>query len=368
MVINYQDKNLIVAYLQIYLAEYGDLTVHKVVPRKKSEPAYYEITNSEPLIVTGYYDIPTYTALALYMAYNYPNEGFPMKWNKLGTDEWVSEDYIYDGNQQELIDIIATNMEMTSWNRKVIQVPERVLSYIFNEVVTPNSSPEEILRIKQMLYEFIHVDSENKQLLTYTEDVFNEIVEIQKGVVDKYTTDYSTEYETIKMIYEKDEEDNDITDKPITSYKIGSQLNKVECLTNNQIVTGERRNNRTVRVFQRTSNLISASILYDTNGQTHTQDAIFIKKMNTNEWLLTFADDIDELLQTTITYEEPYEYNIITGYIIFTDFVKDKVVEIKKTINNIVNFPQQFINYKITGYVDPWTEIIIKGGYENNDK
>lgn len=184
MVIKYQDNNLIVSYLQIFLREYFSYTVRKVIPRKKSEPFYYEIVNTEPLKITGYYNAQTYSSLALYMAYNYPKEGYPVKWTSVDNISWKSEDFFYDGsNDEELLKVISDNMENLTINRSVIEVPERVLSYVFGEVVSPSSTPEEILRVKTMIYP---TPLGVKSSLDYDSQLTTKVEEIQKNWKLKY--------------------------------------------------------------------------------------------------------------------------------------------------------------------------------------
>lgn len=186
MIINYNDNNLIVMYLQIFLKEVFGTTIEKITPRRKSIAAYYQITTSTPIKVTGIYNVQTYSALALYMAYNYPNEGYPQKWTKDSKGKWSATDYIYTNNLDELVDIIAVNIENLYNNTDVIQIPERVLSYIFNEVVTPISTPEEILRIKEIIY---NKDIPREHYLDYTEELTEYVKKIQKEFIKRYSTE-----------------------------------------------------------------------------------------------------------------------------------------------------------------------------------
>ncbi len=216
MDIHYQDNNLIVTYLQVFLNEYFNITVIKNIPKRKSEQITYEIVSSEPIVVTGYHNPQTYSAIALYMAYNYPNEGFPLKWSlKYPTAEeissgnnvsWICEPFIYDGtsdSDKELLNIISYNMEHMPHNRDLIMIPERVLSYFYDEVVTPNSSPEEILRIKKLLYETIYADRLHLGVLSYTDELYQTIVAIQQNFIKRYATGYSSTDKEIEWKIEK---------------------------------------------------------------------------------------------------------------------------------------------------------------------
>lgn len=181
---------------------------------------------NQPVKVTGTYDLSTYFSLALYMAFNFPNEQYPYRldlfnyeWvrfpykpeelknsinliiKKLSnpksgwTWETVSADYqewylsekdklkyldwdslVRNFNDQDdlvdvckgclfekrefndsdvrgcLVKILVANMKVSITNHDALQIPERVLSYIFDEVVTPLSSNDEIFRAQKILY------------------------------------------------------------------------------------------------------------------------------------------------------------------------------------------------------------------------
>ena len=161
MIINLQDNNLIVMYLQIFLKEYFGLTLKKKnLTTKARLPEYerYEVSMNDPLQVTGYYTTQTYASLALYMAFNYPNEGYPQRYSRNLDDpsSWDVEDYIYDpdkeGSINELKTIILDNISNSPYYKTTVHVPERVLSYILGEVVTPKSSRDEIFRAQKLMY------------------------------------------------------------------------------------------------------------------------------------------------------------------------------------------------------------------------
>ena len=205
--VNYQDKSLVVSYIQIYLKEYFGITLKKYVPRQRSKSPYYEITNNDPIKVTGYYNTQTYTSLALYMAFNYPEEGYPCRWKEVVKDEtgltsWVSEDFVYNEEDSasliELIDIIKTNVENFPIHRETIQVPERVISYILGEVVTPRSSDEEILRIKKIVYSTpigcrSSLKYEIDKSLKEASDSPKDLKEYVKSVQESYIAEHSEE-------------------------------------------------------------------------------------------------------------------------------------------------------------------------------
>lgn len=184
MAIKYQDSNLLVTYLQIFLQKYFNTTVKKITPRKKSSPSYYIITSTDELRVTGSYNPQTYTAISLYMAYNFPNEGFPRKWRETSKESWSVEDYIYKGNEEELKNIISHNVELFIKNREIITIPDRVISYLLNRVVTPQSSPEEIVKVKKLV--FTNVSRFN--VLSYDEALMEKVRSIQQKFINDHTS------------------------------------------------------------------------------------------------------------------------------------------------------------------------------------
>lgn len=198
MTINYQDKNLIVMYLQIFLKEYFGTTVRKVIPASRLKSDYYEITSSDPIKVTGYWNLQSYSALALYIAQNFPNEGFPYTWTpeEVGTRVvWNKSDSFNENDQNDivfhtplsedkLLKIISNNMEYSISNKQTVEVPERILSYVFNEVVTPSSTPEEILRIKRMIYTEVR---DHPGVLKYSDQLGLKVKSIQQKYIDDHT-------------------------------------------------------------------------------------------------------------------------------------------------------------------------------------
>ena len=190
--ITYQSKGILVTYLQIFLREYLNVSVSKVVPRNRTQSSYYVIDSNNPIRVTGYWNQQSYSALALYMAMNYPHEKYPCLWKRIYDDNqnliWEKdESYEYNPASPDtdtLISIISSNMENSLFYKDAISVPERVLSYILGEVVTPSSSPEEILRIKKLIYT---TPIAQRGALVYDRAMVDYIESIQQEIIDKYT-------------------------------------------------------------------------------------------------------------------------------------------------------------------------------------
>lgn len=362
MDLRYQDKNLIVTYLQIFLREYSGLTVKKIVPKSKSKKSYYIITNNDTIRVTGYYNAQTYTALALYMAYNYPNEGFPTKWKVSSSsnseDIWSSEDYNYTGNKDELLKVISDNLELLPHNREVIKVPERVLSYIFDEVVTPSSSPEEILRIKLLLYDII---KDTPTPLQYSSEIFTEVEKIQQSYINLHTTKYSDYISEI--IY------NDTTSK----YFIRKQLDKVTVSKLSEVSNYSYSSSSGIIFF--TQDVVSINSIEvfgeDTSGHV---SKLLIDSIDHNPdinkiMVKLSAPYPSKVIRVSINYQIKSKYYPVSGMIelLQDDLSNSDKLNVKGKINEEVSLPEQYKGFKVTGYVDPWTELLIKEGIEKND-
>lgn len=185
--IKYQDKSIQVSYIQIFLKEYFGLSLNKIISKNEVS---WEISSNNPIKVTGYWNTQSYSSLALYMAYHYPKERYPVRWYPVETDPsvWKEDDsFEYDPDnpdEESLINIISNNIINSSVNPITISVPSRVLSYILDEVVTPLSSDEEILRIKTLIY-----DSRvpRKNALVYDQELINKVSGYQQQLINKYT-------------------------------------------------------------------------------------------------------------------------------------------------------------------------------------
>lgn len=260
MVINFQDRNLIVSYLQLILKEtFGVTLTTSDSSLNYSLDKSYEITMNQPVKVTGTYDLSTYFSLALYMAFNFPNEQYPYRldlfdhgWTRFpykpeelknsinftlkkipnsqdsrwGTIDTVYQELYHDlsaedklkyldwdslvrnfNSQDDLVDvckgclfekrdfddsdvrnclvkILVANMKTSVTNHDALQVPERVLSYIFDEVVTPVSSNDEVFRAQKILYgERIPVE----RVGVYDDQMVEDVKEIQTKFISRNT-------------------------------------------------------------------------------------------------------------------------------------------------------------------------------------
>lgn len=392
MDIHYQDKNLIVMYLQIFLRENMGAVVHKVTPRSKSIKPYYEISSNDIIKVTGYWTPQSYTALALYMAYNYPNEGFPYKWTRQeGVNDitWESEDYIYDGGDTtELVKIIGDNLDNYAYAKAsstkseqydLLYVPGRILSYIFKEVVTPKSSPSEVFRVKTMMYPTIYANESNKYPLSYDENLFNDIVKIQQDWIDRYTLSWNKtidEYTVVKGKNETFVEVKEVTLKP--------RLSQVTPMIYGEVLLSQNDSSRLVnRYYEFVSNSSSLSLKLpstqvdkiviqgiDSSGASSKvtivreegADSINYNK-SLNRTVVDLGRKFSELNSVEVSYKIESKYTIPTGKLVFNEVfssTSDLKIYLEKISYSSLNLTDDFKGFKVTGYVDPWTEKLIK--------
>lgn len=243
MILSLNDRSLITSFVQIVLRDISGLSVK--VPHSTSESTiddWYEVTSSSPLRVTGTYDLDTYGAAALFMAVNFPNEQFPYRYdevegniietpfdrNKLKlTLDWIKSWDDFSGRLNEEIFVshnppedvfdwttlfkyfddvdrleksveslsfasvvrdcilvfIVHNYEISVEYRNAVNLPERVLSYFFNEVVAPTSPMDEIYRVQKKIY-----DKVPKGLYgIFTDEMTDKVCQIQRDFIDLHS-------------------------------------------------------------------------------------------------------------------------------------------------------------------------------------
>lgn len=246
------DSNLIVSYVQIMLRDFLGLSIRssEFVRSTSTFETNYEVTASYPVEVTGVYNEETYSAASLYMAINYPYEGFPVRYDSLGngqfiktyfdldliknTVKWISSWYskvlnketyenqtvpdyevmdwdtfnlyfsdirstreLFDNKsgisgfiKSAVLSFVSNNIDNSTESEVFTELPERVLSYFFGEVVTPQSSRDEIYRIQRKLYDdlprglygkFTDLGDENEK---FPVSLAGKIRKIQKEFID----------------------------------------------------------------------------------------------------------------------------------------------------------------------------------------
>lgn len=201
----YQDRNLIVTYIQIYLRENFGLTVRKV-KSVGNVPEHYEVTGSDEIVVTGYLTPQTYSSIALYMAQYYPNEMYPCRW-KDDYKDYTEDTVDADGNvlllQSTILDIISYNLSEFNDHgyTDAITVPERVVTYLMGEVVSQLSSQDEIMRVKRTVADSSYVVSEinNDDYLSYSQSFMNVIKRIQQSYLDSHKNNLPPQFKGFRV-------------------------------------------------------------------------------------------------------------------------------------------------------------------------
>lgn len=239
MKIELNDRSLITSYVQIVLRDFSGLSVKS--PNDSGDrftDEWYEITSSSPIKVTGTYNLDTYAAAAVFMLINFPREQFPVRYDieesrvvktpfdkdKLSrTVDWIKGWYsgIFDEDtyvshnpgsvvfdwstfqkyfssverftnlleegstfgqffRESALTFVVNNMEVSLENREAVHLPERVLSYFFNEVVTPSSTRDEIYRIQKKLFKNLN----KSEYGIFTKEMTDIVEKIQQSFID----------------------------------------------------------------------------------------------------------------------------------------------------------------------------------------
>lgn len=261
MIVRLQDRNLIVSYLQIYLSEYFGMTLNKVdSTRRQVVKDTYEISQSTPIKINGVYTEEVYTSVGLFMAYNYPNEHYPVRWDlkDLSTNLWEqtpfesdklittmnlilreclksksfpgtdmeslynaavsghsdvltydvllkyfegesqglyekvylkyfnkSDEYLPEDVNESLVLFLLNNLEQSKTNLEILNLDDRILSYVFEQVVTPISDMDEIFRVQKLIYpEGVSYNRAG----VYDEKMLNDVKGVQRDFLSKYSS------------------------------------------------------------------------------------------------------------------------------------------------------------------------------------
>lgn len=184
MSINIRDRNIIVMYIQIFLKErYPEAIVKTIIKDRYGREQETKVNLlKKPFKVTGTYDLPTYLLLSCYMNLYYPNEKYPY--------EAIIEDGVYKGYQdfsgdKSLYDVLTENLRLYQKDRNLIKIPDRVLSYILREVVTDQSSDDEIFRIQKLIYNPAKIP--NEEIGKFSDSLRKSVIDIQEEFIKSHT-------------------------------------------------------------------------------------------------------------------------------------------------------------------------------------
>lgn len=107
--------------------------------------------------------------------------------------------------QSGVVAFLTNNLSYISQNNQIAEVPDRVISYILGEVVTPNSLSDEIMRVQQLLYPgglspmYVGRYFEYTTSSGDTISMMNDIKEIQSNYIDSYKNGLPTSYQGFKV-------------------------------------------------------------------------------------------------------------------------------------------------------------------------
>lgn len=287
MTIHLQDRNLIVSYIQTYLKEYSGLSL------VENSEGYYEISQSRPLKVTGIYNEQTYKAVSIFMAFNFPKEQFPVR---------------YDIDRDAEVSVIRTPFD------------------------------QDKLRTTM---EYLYSKGAGKGEVYFTEEMYNNIIS-QSSFPEKYF-----DYQTLVKFF--DGEDG-----------------LYESLVSNLTGTFSRSDmNQSLIVF------ISHNLVQSQQDSEVCDIGSRILSYFLDE-VVTPSSEMDEIYRVQqIIYPAGIDYRRagifdkeMTDYVTESQekFLEDYTID--KGTSKEVHLPEGYEDFKVTGYVDPWTELILKGGVD----
>lgn len=301
MIIQLQDRNLMVTYLQSFLHDYFGINLVKSVQKyTRATRDKYEIRQNSVLRISGTYNQETYTAAAIYMAYNYPNEQFPDRWDlrSVSSTEWIRTPF----DQVKLVD----TMNYLISNNIIDKIGDELTPELYMQYVT-----------------------DYDKYLTY-----DEIVRYFDSALNVYDTLYDKKYSDIPEYTEDDVKNNLIYflshNLSILPYqpRAAELGERVLSYFLDEVVSASSEPDEIMRVQE---------IMYPLGLSYNKVGRFFDQEIGANGEIIrnSMEDDIKE-----------YQQAFIDRY----------------TTSGTFTPPDGFTGFKVTGYVDPWTEWVIKVG------
>lgn len=300
MSVKLQDRNLIVNYIQDYLRDYFGMTLVRVTQKsRKALEDVYEISQSRPIKVSGVYTEDTYISVGLFMAYNYPNEQFPVRWDlKEGSNNiWIKTPFCYDKLIKTMTDLLNDN---------------KVLA---------------------------EIESHRK----FTQDHYREFLESRED-----PSEYISDYEELSRYFDDNDVYNAIVSKSISD--LPKEFTREDA-------------NKSLIVF----------LVHNLEESQNNRDILSLDDRVLSyffEEVVTPLSEPDEILRAQkLIYIPDIEYDRAGKY-------DSKMIDdVKKRQQNFLSvhtsestgevvLPEGFEGFKVTGYVDPWTEVVLKGGID----
>jgi len=202
MSLTMRDNDIVASFLQIFLKEFSGLTLNKIEANRFNDyTEEWVISSSKPIKVTGFYNTQTYGALAIWMARNYPKEGYPIKWSVDDKGIWSYTEYDAEADDEDMTELkntILNNIDFLSIKPDAIDVPDRVLSYVFGEVVSPLSERDEITRVQKLIYQ---PKIDPMRAGRYDDIMTEDVKSIQQKFIDLYTITTIVDGHEVKTAY-----------------------------------------------------------------------------------------------------------------------------------------------------------------------
>ena len=297
MTIKLQDRNLIVSYIQILLRDYFGVSLTSNISSNDSlSDIKYNITLNNPIRVTGDYNIQTYLSSALYMAFNYPNELFPIRYD-IGTS--------------------STELLQTSFDQdKLKYTMDKVLDYV----------------------------SKSTELVKITEEWYNQVIVGEGESKDTKVFNWST----LLKYFADDNEDNIQVKVYDMIYQGNTEYSKDDI--NESLVVFLSHNLSMVTFYNEVADINERIISYMLNE------------------VVTPISEPDEVTRAQkLIYPEGIGYDRAGKYdgqmIDDVSKVQSDFISSHTNKDGVVSLPEGFSGFKVTGYVDPWTELIINSNW-----
>lgn len=375
--IKLNSRSLLVNYLQVYLKDYFGITLVK----SNTNLSYptddrYEISQSEEIKVTGRYNLQTYLSTALFMIYNYPNEKFPVRWdlrNETST-EWVETPF----DSEKLYSTMNLLISEEYLSKNDNKVSQKTYDELVDSVIVKVG--EYLTLSKNTKLYTSPVSSTGFLVSSYSKD------SVSYGLVDGSVVNSRV---VVKLTDKNKDPIVDDQGKVITGWvdEIPKEKNSetyfdYETLLkyfNGEDGIYDTLYRRSPEELYTTEDILSSVIVFLTNNLVQVNSNTDVVSLGDRiisyilEEVVTSISSPDEILRVQkLLYPQGVEY-VRSGR-----YDQEMTEDIKKVQQDFINLntvitssgnlntvlPEGYDGFKVTGYVDPWTELILKGGLD----